>query len=49
MSTRKVGIVGGALFVRLTLELREAGIALGDNVKISVKDRKVIIEKEDKK
>jgi len=45
MSIRKVGTVGGALIVRLTVELREIGIVLGDNVDIIVKDNKIIIEK----
>jgi antitoxin component of MazEF toxin-antitoxin module len=49
MITRKVGTVGGALIVRLTVELREVGIKLGDNVNISIKGGKIIIEKEDKK
>lgn len=45
MSIRKVGTVGGALIVRLTVELREVGISLGDNVNVVVKDGKIIIEK----
>ena len=46
MSIRKVGTTGGALIVRLTTELREAGILLGENVSVIVKDGKIIIEKE---
>ena len=45
MGTRKVGTVGGALIVRLTVELREVGIRLGDNVNVSIKGSKIIIEK----
>lgn len=49
MSIKKVGTVGGAFIVRLTTELKELGIELGDNVNISVKGGKIIIEKEGKK
>ena len=49
MVTRKIGTVGGALIVRLTIELREVGIKLGDNVNVSIKNGKIIIGKEDKK
>lgn len=49
MTIRKVGTVGGASIVRLTTELREIGIFIGDNVNVIVKDGKIIIEKENKK
>ena len=45
MAIKKVGTVGGALIVRLTKELKEVNIKLGDNVSIVVEDNKIIIKK----
>ena len=49
MSIRKVGTTGGAWIIRLTTELREAGIVLGDNVNVIVENGKIVIEKEKNK
>ena len=45
MSIKKIGTVGGALIVRLTLELKQVGISLGDIVNITIENDKIIIEK----
>jgi antitoxin component of MazEF toxin-antitoxin module len=45
MSVKKVGTVGGALIVRLTTELKEINIKLGDNVDIKIEKDKIIIVK----
>jgi antitoxin component of MazEF toxin-antitoxin module len=49
MSKRKVGTVGGASLVRLTTELREIGVFIGDYVNVSIEGGKIIIEKDGKK